>query len=65
MSVKQSPAAAEGSGSLGWLSSWFSSAGPAPVQTTKRPTPNPSKGMNTHHPPPGYYLAGIECRFPS
>jgi hypothetical protein len=44
MSAKQSPAAAEGSGPLGWLSSWFPSAGLTPVQVTKTLIPNPSKG---------------------
>src|SRR5882762_4826332 len=42
-SAKQSPAAAEGWGSLGWLSSWL----PTPVQATKKPMPNPSKGVES------------------
>jgi hypothetical protein len=42
MSAKQSPAAAE---ALGWLSSWLPSAGPAPVQATKKPMPNPNKAQ--------------------
>lgn len=60
-SAKQSPASAEGWGSLGWLSSLLAT----PVQAAKKPMPNLSKGMSTHHPPPGYCLARIECCFAS
>ena len=54
-SAKPSPAAAEGRGSLGWPMSRLAK----PVQATKKPMPNPSKGMSTHHNPPGCCLAGI------
>jgi hypothetical protein len=42
-SAKQSPAAAEGWGSLGWLSSWLAT----PVQDTKKSMPNLSKGVES------------------
>ena len=58
---RSSAATPQDSGTLGWLSSWLPGAGPAPVQATKKPTPNsPTKGRTTH---PGYYLTGIEGRF--
>ena len=43
-SAKPSPA---GRGSLGWLMSRLAK----PVKATKKPMPNPSKGMSTHHTP--------------
>lgn len=64
MSAKQSPAV-EGLGLSGWLSSWLPTGGLAPVQATKKTASNPNKGMNMHHPSPGYYLAMIVYRFAS
>ncbi len=60
MSVKQAPAE-NASGLLGWFSSWLPNAEQEPVQATKKPMPNPSKGMSRT----GYYLAGILCPFAS
>ena len=60
-SAEQSPAEAEGWGSWGWLSSWFVT----PVQATKKLMPNPSKGMNTDHTPPGCCLVGSNVTFPA
>ncbi len=54
MSAKQPPAV-KGSGLAG--SSWLLSAEVARVQATKKPMPNPSKGVDTYHLPPGLYVA--------
>lgn len=63
-----SPAVPEGSGVLGWVSSWFTPPVPdtgKQVQAMKKASPSPGKGTTTHHPLPRERLALIEYYFTS